>query len=149
VGLNSAEAAVQPISVDTLETFAPDIVMFHQSATLDLSDKDRSSAVAPIKEIGHRITPSSKELFGKEFGSFENIKIAASLLAALVLDEFLDKHLADYDVFAVDAREDGTWDHVWAFRKGFDKREALRLLAEARNSKARISYLDAGKRVSP
>ena len=171
VGLNTPEAAREPVTVAMVERFAPDLVFYHHAATLapplpagqsarraataNEAGQSASKAATANETSGARIVsiapldlqrlvlPRWQSYYDREIHSYAEFHFSGERLAPLVLTRFLAKHAHEYDVLLVDLDGDGTYYHVYGWRKDWARGTSLlKWLEEAIERPAHSSYLE-------
>jgi hypothetical protein len=144
VGLNTPETAREPVTVGAVERFAPDLVFYHHAATLAAPPPagSRIVSIAPL-DLERLVLPRWQSYYDREVDSYAEFHFSGERLAPLVLTRFLVKHAQEYDVLLVDQDGDGTYYHVYGWRKDWARRTALiKWLEEAIERPAHRSYLE-------
>jgi arabinofuranosyltransferase len=141
IGLNSPDIALRPVSPAVLEKFDPQIVMFHHADTLDFSGLKRTRMVEPVESLAALVSRDAKRDFAASREQFSALHTSVVRLAAVVMARYLDDHRAQFDVIAVDSDGDGSYRHVYGFRKGMDLDAAVKMISQTARPRDRLPYL--------
>jgi len=141
VGLNSPDTAVRPVSRAILEKFDPQILMFHHASTLDFSRLAPGQQVQPVESLAALVSQGSARDYAASPTEFSDLHFSVVRLAALVMARYLEDHRAEFDVLAVDTEGDGSYAHVYGFRKGMDTAAAVQMIRHTVKRENRVPYL--------
>ena len=148
VGLNNPTAALRPLTREDLDRLDPDIIMFHHARTMNLRGS-RTRTDAPLirrldrVDLAAAIRPSFVDVFRDGLRRYEETSISRNEVAAVLLARYLVNR-GGFDIVATDHRGNGTYRHVWGFRKGWPHTGSLIELMEAAGQPGGYrSYLDA------
>ena len=146
IGLNSAEFALSPPSVQRLADLDPDIVMWHHGGTLD-GGLLRRGAPKPVVEVEparlhDAVEPAFAAMYEQPPSSYDQTRTALTVLASIVLTKYVVER-GDFRVLAVDYRRDGTFRHIYAVRRDWALADSMiEALAASFEPDAYRSYLD-------
>jgi hypothetical protein len=145
VGLNTAETAREPVTVTALERFAPDLVFCHHAATLappPSAGGARIVSITPL-DLERLVLPRWQAYYNREIHSYAEFHFSGERLAPLVMTRFLVKHAHEYDTVLVDLDGDGTYYHVYGWRKDWARGTSLsKWLEETIERPSHLSYLE-------
>lgn len=123
VGLNESTTAHRPPDEAWLASVAPDVVFFHVADALELaSDGDADVQRLEPSALERAVRPRWRAAYARDYATYPP-DIAPETLAALVLARHVERHGAEYEVWAV--RYQGALRHVWALRRSLPERAAL------------------------
>lgn len=141
IGLNSPEAAVRPVTSKMLTDFAPHILLFHHAMTVDLASEREREGFFRIRSFRPFIRDRYKEAFDKDYEDYKSFPFSSVKLPSLVMERYLEEHMNDFEVFAVDLDKDGNYGHIFGFRKDTDPARALKELRDSLRPENDASYL--------
>lgn len=119
VGLNNNYIAQHPVTVDYLAKLSPDIVMYHAISAMPVPGSDRPKVVLLAEGQSPQLPPDWTSGDRKVGGSVE------------ALTGYLQRYAADYDIYLVDYRENGSYLHVYGVKKILGLRTAMAEALEA------------------
>lgn len=141
VGLNTVYPAKNMIGVDYLESLDPDVLMYHHAGMLNTKWLDG------VEDGVISLTVNRLENVD-EWSAVARKRLTKARNASVVATQFLREHFDEYDVFLVDYAKDGTYAHVYGFRKTIGIKDEM--LAEFRlglGKETALSYYDMLDRV--
>ena len=146
IGLNSAEFALSPPSVQRLADLDPDIVMWHHGGTLDggLLRRGAPKLVVEVEpaRLHDAVEPAFAAMYEQPPSSYDQTRTALTVLASIVLTKYVAER-GDFRVLAVDYRRDGTFRHIYAVRRDWALADSMiQALAASFEPDAYRSYLD-------
>jgi hypothetical protein len=142
IGLNSPEAAVRPVTRKMMTDFDPHILLFHHAMTMRFRDLGEKEQFIRLTSIRERIPEHFREAFDRDYASYKEFPFSSVKLPSLVMERYLEDHLGEFDIYAIDTEDDGSYGHIFAFRKDMDTGRALKELRAALSPESRASYLD-------
>ena len=143
IGLNSPEAAVRPITRKMMTDFDPHILLFHHAMTMKFHDMvEPREPFILLPSIRARIPDHFREAFERDYADYKQFPFSSVKLPSLVMERYLEDHLAEFDIYAIDTEDDGSYGHIFAFRKDTDTARALKELRASLRPENRASYLD-------
>jgi hypothetical protein len=140
IGLNSPEAAVRPVTRKMLSDFAPHILLFHHAFTMKMDDVVGKEPFVRLTSIRARIPSYFQEAFDRDYADYKEFPFSSVKLPSFVMERYLEDHLNDYAIYAIDTEYDGTYRHIIAFRKDTDTDRAVKELKAALAPESRASY---------
>lgn len=141
IGLNSNETAIYPVSQKLLNAFDPQILFFHHVDTLDFSQRAKGDPIVRFESARALLRDRYAAAFSEDAAAYSEVHLPGARFAAVVMDRFLEDNRARYDVFAVDVDGDGSYAHVYGFRKDLGTERAIQLIRETLRPENRRSYL--------
>jgi hypothetical protein len=141
IGLNSPETAILPVTRKMLADFNPNVVLFHHAGTLEFSSVTERTAFIPIHTFRPLVPEPFKAAFDKDYADYKSFPFSSVKLPSLVMAEYLEQHMDEFDVLAVDTENDGSYGHIFGFRKGAESARAVMELRAALRPENRSSYL--------
>lgn len=129
VGLNSPYPAKNKVDVGYVNSLSPDVIMFHHAFVMDptwIAKKYGPLNYQQLDESDRLFLVASPSI------SLSDIDKDKVKLASFVLLDYLRENFDSYVVFVVDYRGDGTYRHVFGFRKGLvEESDIVQLLSES------------------
>jgi hypothetical protein len=146
-GLNDPASARIPASLERVRALAPDVVLYHHGATLDVATLTSASPGRPVVRVepevlARAVRPEARDLFEHGAASYADAGGRAHLVAAGVLTRYLAES-REHTVFAVDYRANGRYDHVLGVRpERWTPQDVEAALLAACRFEGHLSYLD-------
>lgn len=139
VGLNTEYPALNVIDVDYLQSLDPDMVMFHNAGTMDVSPlTDQSKDIIVLDEMRGMLD------IRDEYQASNYSELSKVRLAAIVANQFLAENYNQYDIFFI--KYGKRHDHIYAFKKSLDLKDTMLAVFEhsfnLENKSSYYSYLD-------
>jgi len=146
-GLNDPRSALAPASLAYVRELDPDVVMFHHAFTLEgrrLAPPGGGRVVRLAGDaIARALRPRYRTLFERGAASYAEARTTSVRTAALALERYLAEHGERYEMWAVDYRGRGDYEHVWAVRRELPLAlDFAAALERAANGEGYASYLD-------
>jgi len=139
VGLNTEYPALNIIDIDYLQSLSPDMLMFHNAGTMDVSSlADQSKDIIILDEMRGML-----DIRG-EYEASNYLELSKVKLAAIVANKFLAENYNQYDIFFI--KYGKRHDHIYAFKKSLDLKDTMLAVFEhsfnLENKSSYYSYLD-------
>ena len=123
IGLNNPHTALVPPSTAYLEAMDADVVFFDHVDALDLEQLEghnsgRFTRSLSVEELAAAVRPRFRSIFENGLESYEESLIPVMQSVPVILTRYLVDN-GGYDIVAVDRVRNGTYRHVYGFRKGW------------------------------
>jgi hypothetical protein len=141
IGLNSPEAAVGPVTRKMIADFDPHILLLHHAMTMNFEGVGENEKFIRLTSIRPLIQDRFKEAFDRDYTDYKQFPFSSVKLPSLVMVRYLEDRLNDFEIYAIDTEHDGSYGHIFAFRKDTDTARALNELRAALEPENRRSYL--------
>jgi hypothetical protein len=140
VGLNTEYPALNIIDVEFVESLDPDMVMFHQAGTIDVSVlAHQENDIINISDEMSGILKVRDKYEVSNYSELTKVK-----LAAVIANKFLAENFTQYDIFFI--KYGKRHDHIYAFKKSLGMKDTMQDVFEdsfkQENKSSYYSYLD-------
>ena len=145
-GLVNPATAIKPPTVDDLARHQPQVVVVHHGVTLAVERLEgKTEPVIPVTaaRLPDLVAPRVRHLYDGNVSTYRESRVNTLEVAPPIAARFLAES-GKYDVFLVDFRQSGGYEHVYAIRRDWPCRnEAVAQLKASFDPSRYVPYLAA------